>query len=117
MLNIRNKELVILSAIAVCIVGLVVVYIFDPSAVGFYPRCPFFVLSGWKCPGCGILRSLHCLSHGHFVEAWRFNPAIIVSLPVVVSLLAFPKRAHSSVLGWGVLVMIVAWWIGRNAIS
>lgn len=31
-------------------------------------------LTGLECPGCGLTRSMICLVHGNFLEAWDFNP-------------------------------------------
>ena len=30
---------------------------------------------GIPCPGCGLTRSFISLAHGHWSEAWRYNPA------------------------------------------
>jgi hypothetical protein len=37
--------------------------------------------TGLFCPGCGALRSLHQLLHGHLAAALRFNPLLVLSLP------------------------------------
>ena len=112
----RKEDMMRLSrTIVVAIVaGLAVICLFDPSSVGFYPRCPFFVLTGLKCPGCGTLRALHCIMHGHFGEAWQLNPALLISVPIIAALFLFPRYIHSPVVGWGILIATVAWWIGRN---
>ncbi len=36
--------------------------------------CPFYILTGLPCPGCGLTRSFICLGHGHFVESLHWNP-------------------------------------------
>ena len=41
----------------------------------------FHKTTGLLCPGCGALRALHQLLHGHLAAAFRFNPVLIVSLP------------------------------------
>jgi Protein of unknown function (DUF2752) len=65
-------------------VGAAILYFFDPTKYGFYPRCPLFLLTGWECPSCGTLRALHQLAHGHFAAAWRFNPLFVSLLPVAL---------------------------------
>lgn len=95
----------------------VLLYCYNPLDEWFYPRCPFFSLTGWQCPGCGTLRGLHCLLHGHIVEAWGFNPAMMVAAPVLVILSVCRKFARSAKFGWVILVAIVAWWIGRNMLG
>jgi hypothetical protein len=68
---------VLLAAVA----GLVL-FCFDPRQYHFYPTCLFHRTTGLLCPGCGALRALHQLLHGHLAIAFRFNPALVVSLPL-----------------------------------
>ena len=56
-------------------------YLFNPSQYGFYPRCALYVTTGLYCPGCGSLRALHQLAHGHLLAAMRCNVLLIASLP------------------------------------
>ncbi|MGO8929832.1 MAG: DUF2752 domain-containing protein [Limisphaerales bacterium] len=59
----------------------VVLFCFDPTQYHFYPVCFFHKTTGLLCPGCGALRGLHQLLHGHLAAAFRFNPVLVVSLP------------------------------------
>ena len=34
-------------------VALLVLGLFDPSVSAFFPKCPFLLLTGLQCPGCG----------------------------------------------------------------
>ena len=75
------------AVLAVCgllaaVAGLVL-FCFDPRQYHFYPICFFHKTTGLLCPGCGALRALHQLLHGHPAAAFRFNPVLIVSLPFV----------------------------------
>jgi hypothetical protein len=65
---------------------LAVVYYFAPEQYGFYPRCMFFLVTGWQCPGCGALRAAHHLLHGDLGGALQFNSLLVISLPIVVLL-------------------------------
>jgi Protein of unknown function (DUF2752) len=58
-----------------------VLFCFDPRQYHFYPVCFFHKTTGLLCPGCGGLRSLYQLLHGHVVAAFHFNPMLVVSLP------------------------------------
>jgi hypothetical protein len=90
----------------------VVLFCFDPSRSAFYPVCLFHKTTGLLCPGCGSLRALHELLHGHLATAWRFNPLLVGSLPVLFwfgaqyarcSLKPSPARAfHIRAPGWSV---------------
>jgi hypothetical protein len=59
-----------------------VLFLFDPSTAGFYPVCLLHQTTGLQCPGCGGLRAVHQLSHGHLAAAWRLNPFVVALLPV-----------------------------------
>ncbi|MGI9084562.1 MAG: DUF2752 domain-containing protein [Aeromicrobium sp.] len=45
----------------------------DPHASGSYGFCPFLVLTGHPCPGCGGLRAVNDLTHGDVVAAISSN--------------------------------------------
>jgi|SRR5208337_2725222 len=61
----------------------VVLFCFDPRQCHFYPVCFFHKTTGLLCPGCGALRAMHQLLHGHLATAFRFNPVLVVSLPIL----------------------------------
>jgi len=61
----------------------VVLFCFDPRHYHFYPVCFFHRTTGLLCPGCGALRATHQLLHGHLAAAFRFNPVLVVSLPLL----------------------------------
>lgn len=59
-----------------------VLFFFDPNTWAFYPTCLFHRATGLLCPGCGSLRALHQLLHGHIAAAFRFNELLVLSLPL-----------------------------------
>lgn len=60
-----------------------VLFLFDPSKYGFYPRCTLYTTTGLYCPGCGSLRALHHLAHGEILMALHYNVLLVVALPFV----------------------------------
>lgn len=80
----RTVPLVALGAVLlpVAAAGLVL-FCFDPRRYHFYPTCFFHQTTGLLCAGCGALRALHQLLHGHLATAFRFNPLLVASLPLV----------------------------------
>src|SRR6201993_4869050 len=64
--------------------ALAVLFWFDPTQYRFYPVCIFHSLTGLQCPGCGSLRALHALSHGHLLTALHYNPLLVLALPFLV---------------------------------
>jgi hypothetical protein len=65
-------------------VVLLVLFCFDPRQYHFYPVCLFHQTTGLLCPGCGALRALHQLLHGHLAAAFRFNPMLVGSLSLLI---------------------------------
>ena len=63
------RTLLLLAVVA----SAVVLFVWDPATTWFFPSCPFRALTGWSCPGCGTLRALHELLHGHVGQALREN--------------------------------------------
>jgi len=63
--------------------GGAILFLFNPAQSGFYPVCLFHQTTGLLCPGCGSLRALHQLLHGHVVAALHFNALLVLSLPVM----------------------------------
>ena len=69
------------ALLAACVTALVTLRVFDPATSGIFPPCPVHYLTGWFCPGCGSLRAIHQLLHGHLRAAWALNPLTLVLLP------------------------------------
>lgn len=99
-------------------------YRFNPSSCGFFPRCPFYVLTGLLCPGCGSQRVFHSLLHLDFVAAFRLNAYLVFMLPFA-ALSAFAAafrlrfnrlyrvvNSRASMVSFAALT--VAWWVARN---
>lgn len=97
---------------------------FDPAQHRFYPFCFFHRLTGLQCPGCGGLRAVHQLLHGHLLAALHLNVLFVVSLPVFAwwwARIAFrklkgqPSRSTiAPVWIWGLLTLALAFGVLRN---
>src|SRR5437899_12763440 len=62
----------------------VTLFCFDPSQHAFYPRCVLHQTTGLLCPGCGGLRAMHQLLHGHIAAAFSLNPFLVISAPILL---------------------------------
>ena|SRR6266404_1213560 len=102
----------------------VILFLFNPAQSGFYPVCLFHQSTGLLCPGCGSLRALHQLLHGHVTAALHFNALLVLCLPLgawwggrlaVAGLQHRPAdiRIRPAWL-WSGLVVLVAFGILRN---
>ena len=104
-----------LAALAVA-GGAAVLFLFNPSESGFYPFCLFHRTTGLLCPGCGGLRAMHQLLHGHLLAALRFNALFIVSLPLLgwwMARYAAAKLRHRPA---SLAVRPVWFWLGLAAL-
>lgn len=97
----------------------------DPNRPGHYPTCPFLALTGYYCPGCGSLRMIHALTHGHVAEAFGRNPLAFATLPLLgylwvrwVSAARHGRPVRSGMLQpvWIIAftVVIMLFWLVRN---
>ena len=60
--------------------------VIDPATVDDGPViCPFRLLTGLPCPGCGLTRSWAYLMHGHWSDGVAANPFGILTLLSVVA--------------------------------
>jgi hypothetical protein len=58
--------------------------VYDPALYAIFPKCPFRLLSGLDCPGCGSQRAVHALLHGDVSRAADHNLLLLLSLPLLV---------------------------------
>ena len=93
---------------------IIIYYSFDPSGSTYFPKCPFYVLTGYKCPGCGTLRAIHAMLHFRFGDALRLNPLLFAAIPVIVGMLLSRRFATNVVVGRVVLAVVIIYWIVRN---
>lgn len=52
------------------------------AAVSFTVGCPFYRLTGLRCPGCGISRMLLSIVRLDFKSAFFYNPALFCLCPL-----------------------------------
>ena len=66
----------------------VLLHLRDPHQSGSYLYCPWLVLTGTYCPGCGGLRAVNDLTRGDVVAAASSNLLFVGSIPLVLMLWA-----------------------------
>ena len=64
----------------------VLLHVRDPHASGSWGFCPWLLLTGTACPGCGGLRAVNDLTHGDLAAAASSNLLFVGSIPLLVLL-------------------------------
>jgi len=116
------KLCTLVLAVAVCIA----LFFLDPSQYTLAPKCPFKLLTGFSCPGCGVQRAAHAALHGRWATAWHYNPFLLYSIPWFVSVVLaewgsqgawrtkLKKVVESRPVIYLYILLFFAWGIVRN---
>lgn len=131
-LNTISKRVLIIIIAIVSILFFAIYYNFDPNSEGsLFPRCPFLLITGYKCPGCGSQRAIHSLLHLDIGKAFAFNPILVISIPylIIISIINWKIktskneklwRLHNFLMGKNTIIIIavifISFWIIRNII-
>lgn len=98
----------------------------DPHQQGSWGFCPWLVLTGTYCPGCGGLRSVNDLTHGRVLDAASSNLLLVGAAPAAVALwvravrqrwrgVSRPWPAARVNAAWAVAVAsVLGFWVLRN---
>lgn len=113
----KKKTIWIVLGVVALVVFALFYYFVDPSAHMWVPKCPFLLLTGLKCPGCGSQRAIHACLHGQWHEIWHYNalfiPAIIYIVCTEVAKLT-NKKVYGALTGmtasttWLIVVVLFA---------
>ena len=115
----------VLLPVALVLLLAVWAYVLDPIASGYTIPCPWFELTGSKCPGCGLQRSTYALLHADLRTALAENLLTPLLLPLTFAafatwylqrLPAFSNRRFNLPTPLIVILafVIIAYWIIRN---
>jgi len=81
----HSKKLLKIALLLILFGGLFIIYYFNnPTEGSIFLSCPFKLVSGYNCPGCGSQRAIHQLLHGNIEAAFRLNPLMLLSLPLII---------------------------------
>jgi len=84
--RLRGRRAQALLALGAFFAALGILLYVDPRTAWFAPRCPFRLVTGLFCPGCGTGRALHALVHGELGAALRLNALTVAAIPVFLAL-------------------------------
>lgn len=79
----KKKRVLIVGFIAITLIliALSIVVLYKSFGLGF--KCPFHYIFNIECPGCGGSRMLISMLEFDFYQAFRWNPFMFVTLPII----------------------------------
>jgi hypothetical protein len=104
----------------------IIYYSLDPADYSIFPKCPFYWLTGYKCPGCGSQRAIHHLLNLDFRGAFTANPLLVISIPYIIGGFLFDytnlskriprirKILYGKTAIIVLVVIVIGYWIIRN---
>ena len=118
-----TKILIVITALSL----LMILYFFaDARNSQIFPKCIFYSLTGFYCPGCGSQRAFSSLLHGELWQAINYNLLFILCLPllfyssVIAVINVFRKEQlvqqifYSTFFVKILLSIVIIFWITRN---
>ena len=92
---------------------------------GFAIPCVFRLITGLKCPGCGVTTMALCLLRLDFVGAFSANPVALCLLPYMIYLIArralcyikgqkFKEKKIETALSIAAVIVLILFGIIRN---
>lgn len=113
----------------ICILGLIgiaVLYWFNPENYVWMPKCPTKLLFNIDCPGCGFQRAIHAMLHGEITRAFALNPFLFMAAPYAILSLSCDLITNFRIKKWlesivenkfmryGYVVLFFVWFLIRN---
>jgi hypothetical protein len=123
------KKIFIKWGIAIVVVSTIAILYknYNPGEIHLFPKCPFWAITGFKCPGCGSQRAVHHLLNLEVLSAAKENILLVLSIPYILAgliierlknpsekLLVWRKRLYGRTAIYIILAIIIAFWIMRN---
>lgn len=72
---------IVITLLVIALTGVILVKIYNPEEESFFIPCMLHKLTGIKCPGCGMTRSVHYLVNGNIKQAIWYN---LMLIPIII---------------------------------
>lgn len=121
-----EKSARLISVLVVLPLLAVIYFMADARYSSFFPRCPFHLVTGLYCPGCGSQRAFSSLLHGQMGQALHYNVLFVLALPFllysagILLINSFTGRHlvqkifYSTLFVRILLVTVLLFWVCRN---
>ncbi len=92
----KKKNKFIVGILVLLLVSLY--YFFNPTVSNFFPKCPFYIMTGLFCPGCGSQRAIHDMMHLNIFEAINHNALMFFKFTFGIGLYLYSKKKFSDLI-------------------
>jgi Protein of unknown function (DUF2752) len=104
----------------------VLLHLRDPHRSGSWGYCPWLMLTGTYCPGCGGLRAVNDLTNGDVAGAASSNLLFVVSIPFIAAWwtrtmldgwrgVVRPANSRRAIIGCLLFSLVaLTFWVVRN---
>lgn len=79
----KVRRFITVFLVSIFIVVLILLIVLSKLYFNVGIACPFHELLNWNCPGCGGTRMAVALLELDFYQAFRYNPFIFVTAPII----------------------------------
>jgi hypothetical protein len=124
----RSKKIIKWIFIGIAISLLIILFKFySPYKYHIFPPCPFYSITGLKCPGCGSQRAIHYLLNFDIIDAFKENMLLVIAVPYLIlgayfdlitlkteKQLRIRKMLFGSKAILIILIIVIGFWILRN---
>ncbi|MDD2289597.1 MAG: DUF2752 domain-containing protein [Bacteroidales bacterium] len=123
-----RREIVAITALLLFLLMPLVILLFDPGADHLQSSqsfCPFKMLTGLPCPGCGMVKSMVSLYRGSWMESLEFHlfgpvlflfftSTLVVKVVGLIRKKDFPCRwLYNPRVAWSVAIILGIWHLTR----
>lgn len=116
------------KSVGIVLLIVIVVFVYsnyNPNNNLWFPKCPFYLTTGFYCPGCGSQRAFYDFLHLNFIDIARKNVlfifgVFILSYHLVIETINkflhkhWKNYIYHSKFPIIILIVIILFWIVRN---
>jgi len=112
---------------------LIIVSLFGIAYYGFITisgisiPCVFKLITGFKCPGCGITRMFEAMFRLDFKSAFKYNPIIFTTFPLLLGCFAYERIIYiksgvvksstvCNIFLWIEIIVLITYGVIRNLV-
>ena len=125
-----RRKIIAITALLLFLLMPLVILLFDPAADHLQASqsfCPFKMLTGLPCPGCGMVKSMVSLYRGEWIESLEFHlfgPVLVLFFACALVVMAAGlirgkdysfRWLYNPRVTWSVAIILGVWHLTRLA--